>query len=668
MQTKEKFNFSINFRPIFLCFVALLVGLISARKLYSGDGTYIATVVILFVIIVAYSLFKRKIVGLIIAILCFFVGNGMYFLSYSSFMGKEYNSSQICGRVSEVEEQNSLLALSLQDVTANGQKVSGVKLYVYSAEENSFSVGDVIVYVGDLRHQQMFSLGSFNSYYYRDKIAYSSSAMLSDISVTSSGMRFDEQAREKIKETLYSNMDERYASVAYSVLTGSKDGIDGEIYAYFKDSGIVHLLAVSGLHVTMLITVIAFLLKKVHLNKYASFALMFIVLMLYAYICGFTPTIVRATIMGLMLSLAVLSNKRYDGLTAIGFAGTLTLFIFPLSAFDVGFLMSYSCVIGIYLLNKPICKILSKFIPRKVASLLSISLSAQIGILPALSSLRGKLNLLGAITNLIVIPLFSVLFPLLVLSTIIVLIFPSLGPLLKASEWGFYAIEQVAIFFSSTSLKIRLRKFDSFYVTIFMMIIFAASYYLMSSALSKWLVILMLTLVFGLYTFIKPGLYDRGSSVYIFGYDSSPVMVLESKSGQTFCVNYNARFMEAFLDNENFEKIDFVLSSTSLDEFADKTLIDKQGFAGDFKYSQKGDDFTIEFDGAKIFFTNTIVESYNNFKSDEMYDFAFAKDSLTKINAKFVATQNLTNLSNYSLHQSGALKYSLSANKVWRID
>ena len=118
----------------------------------------------------------------------------------------------------------------------------------------------------------------------RSKIAYSSSVQGSELSLVSGGKTFDETARESIKEVLFKNMDEQNAGVAYAVLTGDQSYVTTEIDDAYRFSGIIHLLTVSGLHVSFLIGLIAWVMKKCRVNRFVNFGLTLCLLLLYAYI------------------------------------------------------------------------------------------------------------------------------------------------------------------------------------------------------------------------------------------------------------------------------------------------------------------------------------------------------------------------------------------------
>ncbi len=678
MQTKDNIKFKINFRPLVVVFLSLLLGIICARKLYSGDGVYIALIVIVFVSLIIYGCIKCKYVLLLLTAISFFVGNGLYFLNYNSFMGKEYQNADISGRVCYVEydADSSRSTLTLENVVADGESVSNVYLTIYNTSGGDFELGDVVVYNGDLSHRQLFTLGSFRSSDYREGVAYNSTASLADLSVVSGGLTFDEKAREAIGEVLYQNMDEKYAGIAYAVLVGDKSGVDEDVYSAFSSSGIIHILTVSGLHVTFLTSLIAWILKKCKVNKFVNFIITFVLLLIYAYICGFAPSVIRAMIMGLILIAASLFGKRYDGPIALSCAGILTLLITPLSALDVGFLMSYACVASIFVLQKPIANVLKKILPNRIADLIAISLATQVGILPFLASFFSELNFLSFFANLIVVPLFGIVFPLLIVLVVLVLIIPPIGPVLMACQWGFVAIEYVANFFASTSFKIYLTPLDPMISCLIFLAAFACSYFLMASSFFKWFTVAFVCLILACYSMTKAEFSYRGTSVSLLSSGYSNALVLESESGQIMCVNYNQYLVKYYLAQEGLSHVDYVLNAENGNgrEYGALVVEEQQGYVGEFKFSEEDGIYKIEFDDVKILFTNISNSSYNNSKVEEAlseggFDFVFAENyQPTEQTNYFFATSNAGEFSDYVVSELGSFKYVFESGRAWRID
>lgn len=670
MFAKERAEIKMNFRPLVVVFLSLLFGIASARKLYSGDGVYIALTVIIIAALLFYCVYKKKCLPFVLAVIFIFGGHGMYFASSALFMGKEYYNAAISARVCEVKEYDNSVYLQLENVVANGDRVNGAKIYINGADASEFGVGDTIVLHGDLQHIRLFTLGRFNSTDYRDRVAYTLSADMDSFSIVEGDPHLDESARAKIKEVLTANMSERSAGIAYAVLTGEKDLVDSEVNSVYKSAGIVHLLAVSGLHVSFLSALISWILKKLKVNRFVNFTLLCVILLAYCYLCGFTPSVVRAAIMGVCLNLSLVFGREYDGLNSLSFAGILTLMFSPLSAYDVGFLMSYSCVAAIMLLARPLSKIFAKFLPRAVGNTFAVSISAQLGVLPFLASFFSSFNFLSVFANLLIIPFFSVLFPLLVCLIVISLIIPPIAPILKLADWGFVAIEEVARFFASTNARINLIPFDGIISALIYVAIFVCSYFVMAHERIKYAILAFITIFFGVYIIVRPECYPTNSSVAIFENRTSSTLVIKTKLGEVLVVGFDENNTKYYLASIGKSGVDYIIDPVDYmsDYYGAESLTSDEGFAGGITYSRESGIYTFEFDGYKILFTNLSKSGYNYSRIEEKlatggYDFVYAKNYDVK-GDYFIVSQE----GGDRALSDGSLQFNLATAQAWRID
>ena len=133
---------------------------------------------------------------------------------------------------------------------------------------------------------------------------------------------------------------------ARALLLGDDNDIGYELNTAFKITGIRHIIAVSGLHVSILFGLLYLLTARKRLLT----ALIGIPLvLLFAALAGFTPSVVRASMMHIFMVLANLFDREYDAPTAMGFASTAILALDPLAATSVSFQLSFGCVAGILL-------------------------------------------------------------------------------------------------------------------------------------------------------------------------------------------------------------------------------------------------------------------------------------------------------------------------------
>ena len=193
-------------------------------------------------------------------------------------------------------------------------------------------------------------------------------------------------------------LNKENSSVLLGLMLGYKEDIDEEIQENFKNASMVHVLAVSGMHISYIILGINILFNKI-IGKRKTYILSVFVLMFYMFITNFTPSVTRAGIMGILMILSKLIYRKNDIYTSISISLLLSLIYNPFSIQNLGLQLSYGGVIGIIIFNKWILKVLNnvnirnkiyKYIIKpkiqkyidNIKQIISISLSVQLVVLP----------------------------------------------------------------------------------------------------------------------------------------------------------------------------------------------------------------------------------------------------------------------------------------------
>lgn len=227
---------------------------------------------------------------------------------------------------------------------------------------------------------------------------------------------FGLRIKQKIK-TIFemSDLNKESAQLCTALLTGYDDEINPETINAFAHSGTLHVLSVSGLHTGILYGVLIFLLGLIDKHqKYKLLHLIIITVSLWFFvlITGFSPPVLRAVI---MLNLIALGRFYYSyssshAVNILGVSAFVILVFNPLLIYDTGFLLSYSAVIGILYFEPMFTSLLnSRFkIVNKIWQLTSVSLAAQITTLPITLFLFHQFPIWFVFSNLIVIPLCTV--------------------------------------------------------------------------------------------------------------------------------------------------------------------------------------------------------------------------------------------------------------------
>ncbi len=550
----------VNFRYIFYPFLIFLFGIVVARELYHGDIETLVLVLLSLLALGGYLIYKRKYKILALLFAFFFLGNGLYFIGEASYKVKEYSGVvSVVGRVSDSFEETQYGYVAILDnVTINGEKAKNIEA-TFSKGSQVLEIGDMLAFESTVETIPLFTLGSMSASTYRAKLGYTLSISTSDVVITEGWTYFDEDVRQSIKAQIYDNMSEENAAVAYAVLFGDDSGISFEVNGGYRNSGIIHIITVSGLNIAFLITLIYGFLKLCKCNRYLNFTVTVIVILVYTYFCNFAPSVFRAAVMGVIIMLAKISGRRYDVLNSTGLAGFIVLICSPLTAFDAGFLMSVACVCGIVLLQPLFYKWFKKCMPRWVASYISVSLAAQLAILPFLASFQSSLNLLSFVINLFVVPLFAVLYPYLFVISFLCLLMPFLSFSYVLVDWGLTATKFIAFIFSDTALQVKLTPMALAVTFFFFLLLFVAGAYFMQKPLNKFLacsaLILCLTFSFGFATFENM----LNSGVFYLNSYGQECTLLVGSGGQTMAIGDNY-ILSRVMNKYNVDKVDYYIS------------------------------------------------------------------------------------------------------------
>ncbi|RPI75289.1 MAG: DNA internalization-related competence protein ComEC/Rec2 [Ignavibacteriales bacterium] len=218
--------------------------------------------------------------------------------------------------------------------------------------------------------------------------------------------------RKYIDNVIKSLHNKETAPLLKGLLLADRSEIDYMTKSQFINAGVIHILAVSGLHVGFVAVVFIFLFGR--LNIYLRSLLTIAGLIVFMLITGVPPSVFRATLMAVIIIIAFISNRSSNLFNSLALAALIILFLKPEELFNPGFQLSFSAVLGIAILypsfDKSInkLKLKSKFL-KYILLFMGVSLSAQIGTLPFTLIYFGKLSFISLIANLFVIPLSAVI-------------------------------------------------------------------------------------------------------------------------------------------------------------------------------------------------------------------------------------------------------------------
>ena len=217
------------------------------------------------------------------------------------------------------------------------------------------------------------------------------------------------------QQALIANTDKETAALTGAMLLGNRENLGDKLLRDFRRCGISHMLALSGLHMSIIMGLIDHLLKILYVRKKLRSILMAFLALVYLSITGFSPSACRSVIMLCFVYLAYMLNCDADSITSL-FMGLVIIFIFsPYAMADVGLWMSFVATLGIILSSELTSKmkfhIKKKKFYQRVLILIAVSfiitISSTIAISVFLWLFFGEISLISPLTNIIFTPLMS---------------------------------------------------------------------------------------------------------------------------------------------------------------------------------------------------------------------------------------------------------------------
>ena len=193
-----------------------------------------------------------------------------------------------------------------------------------------------------------------------------------------------------------------------ALLCGAKEYTSSQVSLSFRNAGLSHILALSGMHLSMFSGIAMFFGKKIKRKK-LSFIIRIIALVLFVWFAGFSPSLLRAFICSLLAIIAALANvEKPDMLLILAFSFLCQTIISPSDIYTSGFILSYTALAGILLTNRFFRALYIKFLPFNTAGSLGSSTGAQIFTAPVSLYLFGSFAPVGVIATSIVSPVVTI--------------------------------------------------------------------------------------------------------------------------------------------------------------------------------------------------------------------------------------------------------------------
>lgn len=376
--------------------------------------------------------------------------------------------------------------------------------YVKSKEDKNTILdvihhGDKILLKGTLKvpfNNTIPNNFNYKKYLYNKKIYYTLSVDSYEIINNNKNILY------KIKDKLYKKIINLNNSDYYlAFILGDKTLLSSEIYNSFQSNGISHLLALSGMHINILLLIINMFLKKFKENK--RIIITSIILIIFLILTGLTASLQRATIFYILKNINNKFNLRYSNIKLLFIVAFIILFINPFLIYDLGFIYSFIVCFGIFYY--------SDFIKGNyVVKLFKLSLITFLFSMPITIMVNYEVNLSSIFINMLFVPWISlIVYPLSLMSFIIPILNPLFGFTINITN-------NMNMLFSKISLIINIPKLPIILIILFYLILLVRK--------KKLYICLFLILTFGKVMV----LFDKNYYVYFFDIGQGDASVLVS--------------------------------------------------------------------------------------------------------------------------------------------
>ncbi|MCX5668026.1 MAG: DNA internalization-related competence protein ComEC/Rec2 [Candidatus Omnitrophica bacterium] len=422
-------------RPILYCAISFCIGISLANLI--NIPTVHSIALSLFLVILAAIFFKKNILSHIFLYSALIFFGAAYYQNYnvlpdahvSNFISGSDRKISLRGTVADdpaakkafydKQKISFLMNANLIDAGDGWRKTEGlVKTDIYSDDKDGApGFGDEVIIEGRLsRPEGLKNPGLFDySKYLGLKNVYAVLTVngIGSVRIIKGGsanpvQRWAYFLRHKIMTSIQNCVSSPYSGFLKAILIGDRNELESAITDDFVKTGTVHVLAISGLHVGFVAAIFLFILKLLRAPKKLRLISTAVILIVYSFVAGSNPPVVRATIIFVIFVLGYIMARDADILNSLAIAAFLILLWNPKELFDPSFQLSFASVLSIILFAPKIEKALGAKNNYLVKSI-SVSIAATVGVLPIVARYFNIISPCAILANLIIIPALFVI-------------------------------------------------------------------------------------------------------------------------------------------------------------------------------------------------------------------------------------------------------------------
>lgn len=420
--------------PAVVALVAVLAGILTADNAGLSHWIYFLFLIVLFPPAIIFYMKNRPAPAVIIALLCLasFSAFGFCF-RYETYPpghirhfvddDRQYTVYGTVDDWPEIRERRTGIFITVDSLTESDKTIKGQgRLLVnIGSEATDIQYGDRISFTSNIYSIKGGKNPSGLNYRrYLNLKGVTAAVWLPhqySIMVDKAGekyyMRLVDRLRHEIVKTFRNTLDTNAAALASGFLIGDTRDIPVEIYNLFRDSGTLHLLAVSGSNVALVVLLFVFLLRASRLSPIRRTIFLLVVIVLFSFLSYNQPSVVRASVMAALVLIGQAIQRKREMNNIIASAALIILLVKPTELYDIGFQLSFITAWGLIFLVPKVTVFFKPLHSRLYYKVLIfpfiISVIAQLAALPMTACYFQRMPLISPISNLVIVPLVSMI-------------------------------------------------------------------------------------------------------------------------------------------------------------------------------------------------------------------------------------------------------------------
>lgn len=330
----------------------------------------------------------------------------------SEYLNERTDCIAIVDEIISSNSPNGKYIVKLEKINNKTSPTEKIILNVISKAD--LNLGDLIAFQGVLKEPMQ----NTNPKLYNYKLNLLSEKIYTTMTVKDYQIRTiknENKFKYKIKDTFVKDVEtlfnrylnEENSQLMISVLLGKSSYLDEDNLLLYRDLGLAHIMAVSGLHIGIISGFLIFLFSRLGIKRRLNITLSLAIIWTYGFLIGYPPSIMRASIMLTLLFYSTIIHEPYDSINTLSIACFILLLINPYFLFNIGFQLSFVAAFSIVFFTPYIKEMFYPY-KGKVTNTIAGLLAVNLGLLPIQAYYFNRIGLFSILANLILLPLFSI--------------------------------------------------------------------------------------------------------------------------------------------------------------------------------------------------------------------------------------------------------------------